>query len=171
MELKELAQKTIEFFAVDSPQELGPALLAACEDEDKLLAFKTMVGSDLSTDWLQKIYQYYLADRKDKKQDYTPASIAKFMGMLSGKADNIIDMCAGSGALIIQKWMQNPNIEFTAIEYDESVIPFLLFNMVLRNIQCEVHYENALTDDGPIALWKVTKGAEFGNIVNIKSAI
>jgi type I restriction enzyme M protein len=34
-------------------------------------------------DWMQKIYQYYLADRQEKKQDYTPASIF-YMGRKTG---------------------------------------------------------------------------------------
>ena len=125
----------------------------------------------MTVDWLQKIYQYYLADRTEKKQDYTPSSIAKFMAMLTGESDRIVDMCAGSGALIIQKWCENPNIRFTAIEYDENVIPFLMFNMVIRNIRCKVLHKNALTDDEPINAWDITKGEKYGNIVNIKSAV
>ena len=81
MELKELTEKTIELFAVSSPQELGSVLLDACKDTEKMDAFKALVDNDMTTDWLQKIYQYYLADRTEKKQDYTPSSIAKFMAM------------------------------------------------------------------------------------------
>lgn len=171
MELKELTEKTIELFAVSSPQELGAVLLDACTDTEKMDAFKALVDNDMTTDWLQKIYQYYLADRTEKKQDYTPSSIAKFMGMLTGESDRIVDMCAGSGALIIQKWCENPNIRFTAIEYDENVIPFLVFNMVIRNIRCRVLHKNALIDDEPINAWDITKGEKYGNIVNIKSTV
>ena len=78
MELKELTDRTIELFDVSDPSRLGPAVLAACEDPDKLRAFRDLVDGDLSVDWMQKIYQYYLADRKEKKQDYTPSSIAQF---------------------------------------------------------------------------------------------
>ena len=77
MELKELTDKTLELFGVTSPEKLGSALLAACGDPDKLRTFRELVGGDLSVDWMQKIYQYYLADRKEKKQDYTPASLAQ----------------------------------------------------------------------------------------------
>ena len=126
MELKELTDKTMELFNVSDPSQLGAAVLAACEDPDKLRAFRDLVDGNLAVDWMQMIYQYYLADRKEKKQDYTPSSVAAFMGMLTGSSDRIVDMCAGSGALIIQKWKQNPDIRFTAIEYDENVIPFPL---------------------------------------------
>ena len=83
MELKELTDKTLELFGVTDPDQLGAALLVACGDPDKLRTFRELVGGDLSVDWMQKIYQYYLADRKEKKQDYTPASLALFMGLLA----------------------------------------------------------------------------------------
>lgn len=171
MELKELTDRTFELFGVDDPDNLGSALLKNISSTDKLKAFCDLVDGDLSIDWMQMIYQYYLADRKEKKQDYTPKSLARFMGMLAGDGEIITDMCAGSGALIIQKWNQNHDLEFKAIEIDGNVIPFLLFNMVLRNIKCKVYHMDALTDDEPIGAWDIVKGEEFGYIVNIKSAV
>ena len=123
MELKEITDRTLELFGVSEPSQLGPSLLASCSDPEKLRSFRDLVDGDLSTDWMQKIYQYYLADRKEKKQDYTPASLAHFMGLLAGRSERIVDMCAGSDALIIQKWNQNPKFRFTALEIDENVIP------------------------------------------------
>lgn len=171
MELKELTDRTLELFGVTAPEQLGPALLAACGDPDKIRQFRDLVDGDLSIDWMQKIYQYYLADRKEKKQDYTPASLAQFMGLLAGSSERIVDMCAGSGALIIQKWSQKPDTRFTALEIDENVIPFLLFNMVLRNIQCRIFQRDALTGEDPVRAWNVVKGEEFGRITDIKPAV
>ena len=171
MELKELTEKTLELFETESADQLGQRLLEACKDTDKLEAFSNLVNGDLTQDWMQKIYQYYLADRKEKKQDYTPKSVAQLMGALIGDDDKIVDMCAGSGALIIQKWTQNPNIEVTALEIDENVIPFLLFNMALRNINCRVIQGDALTGEDAINIWQVTKGERFGRITNIKSTV
>jgi len=171
MELKELTEKTFELFGVEKAGQLGQALLKACSNTDKLEAFCDLIDEDLTQDWMQKIYQYYLADRKEKKQDYTPKSVAQLMGALIGDADNVVDMCAGSGALIIQKWTQNPNIEVTALEIDENVIPFLLFNMALRNINCRVIQCDALTGEDVINTWQVTKGERFGRITNIKSTV
>jgi len=171
LELKELTDRTLKLFGVIAPEQLGPALLSACDDSDKLRSFCELVDNDLSTDWMQKIYQYYLADRKVKKQDYTPASLAQFMGLLAGNSNDIVDMCAGSGALIIQKWSQKPDTRFTALEIDENVIPFLLFNMVLRNIQCRVFQMDALSGEDAVRAWNVTKGEEFGRITDIKPAV
>lgn len=172
MELKELSEKTLLLFGVSSVDELGGKLKAACSDRVKLSAFRELVGGDLTVDWLQMIYQYYQADRKEKKQDYTPKSLAQFMGMLAGSSDRIIDLCAGSGALIIQKWLQDPDIHFTAIEIDGNVFPYLLFNMVLRNIRCRAYRMNALGDFSEYEeAYYVTKGEEFGNIIDIKPAV
>lgn len=164
MELKKLTDRTFELFGVDSPDNLGSALLENINNIDKLKAFCDLVDGDLSIDWMQMIYQYYLADRKEKKQDYTPKSLAKFMGMLAGDVEIITDMCAGSGALIIQKWNQNHDLEFKAIEIDGNVIPFLLFNMVLRNIRCDVCQMDVLEDEEPTKIWTVKKGEVFGCI-------
>lgn len=171
MELKELTEKTFELFGVEQADQLGQALLKACDNTDKLEAFCDLIDEDLTQDWMQKIYQYYLADRKEKKQDYTPKSVAQLMSALIGDTNKVVDMCAGSGALIIQKWTQNPNIEVTALEIDENVIPFLLFNMALRNINCRVIQGDALTGEDVINTWQVTKGERFGRITNIKSTV
>lgn len=171
MELKELTEKTMSLFNASSPSELGDRLLEACSNYEKLQAFCEIVGGDLSKDWLQMIYQYYLADREEKKQDYTPSSLARFMAMLAGSSDHIVDLCSGSGALIIQKWTLCRDTRFTAIEFDANVIPFLIFNMVIRNIRCHIYHKNALTDDEPLNEWEVTKGDKFGNLVNIKSTV
>ncbi|MBR3238971.1 MAG: N-6 DNA methylase [Oscillospiraceae bacterium] len=171
MELKELTDRILELFGVDNPDNLGSALMESVSNTDKHKAFCDLVGGDLSVDWMQMIYQYHLADRKEKKQDYTPKSVAQLMGALIGDTDKVVDMCAGSGALIIQKWTQNPNIEVTALEIDENVIPFLLFNMALRNINCRVIQGDVLTGEDVINTWQVTKGERFGRITNIKSTV
>lgn len=171
MELKELTEKTLALFGVDNPRDLGQAVMDACVDHDKLQKFTNLVGGDMSQDWMQKIYQYYLADRKGQKQDYTPQSVSRFMGMLIGDSDTVIDLCAGSGALIIQKWNQNHDTSFLAIEKDMNVIPFLVFNMVLRNICCRVVCKDVLADDEPNGEWGIIKGVEYGSLITIKSAV
>lgn len=112
------------------------------------------IVKDLSVDWLQMIYQYYYADRKEKMQDYTPKSLALFMGKLAGEADKITDLCAGSGALTIQRWNMNHEQRFELYEFDENVIPFLLFNMAVRNIECTVYHSDVLQQEVSICSQK-----------------
>ena len=103
MELSEICRKTLENFKVDSVKDLSEVLFTVCKENDieKIKGFADIV-QDVSIDWLQKIFQYYEADRKDKKQDFTPKSLAELVGLLVGDDTEIVDMCAGSGALTIQ---------------------------------------------------------------------
>lgn len=117
------------------------------------------------------IYQYYLADRDDKKQDFTPASLALLLGELLDDSNDIIDMCAGSGALIIQSWTKSPDKHFTAYEVDENVLPFLLFNLTVRNIDSDVFLSDVLGECEYKRCYKIRKGERFGQISDIKSAI
>jgi len=80
------------------------------------------------------VYQYYLADRDEKKQDFTPAFLSLLLGELLDNSNDTIDMCAGSGALIIQSWAKSPDKHYTAYEVDENVLPFLIFNLTVRNL-------------------------------------
>ena len=128
MELGELCKKTLDIFECDNISELGGKLYDAVINNDivKLTAFCDTV-KDLTVDWLQKIFQYYEADRQEKKQDYTPKSIAKLCAELTEMGGKIVyDICAGSGALTIQKWVRNPDKLFICEELDEKVIPYLL---------------------------------------------
>lgn len=171
MELLELKDKVLEIFQTDI-EHLGDALMIAMNDNrtDLYDQFCNLVGNDLTVDWMQKIYQYYNADRKDKKQDYTPKCLAEFMGKLLGDADVVVDMCAGSGALIIQRWVQNPDQKFRAFEIDGNVIPFLLFNLAVRNIDSSVCQSDVLCDE-KVAIWRIAKGERYGNITYFKPAV
>lgn len=164
MELKELTDKTLDILKVKSTSDMSERLLKCVINNDELIyeQFCNLIDNDLSTDWLQKIFQYYQADRKDKMQDYTPKSLADFMGELAGdESIKVIDMCAGSGALTIQKWNRNHDLEFTLYEFDSNVIPFLLFNMAIRNITCTVCHADVLQME-VYKTYRIKKGERFG---------
>lgn len=171
MELLELKHKVLELFDTDI-DHLGNALMSAVTNNDttKYDAFCELVNGDLTVDWLQMVYQYYHADRTEKMQDYTPRSIADLMGRLAGRSDIIIDMCAGSGALAIQRWAQEPEQKFRLIEIDENVIPFLLFNLAVRNIDSSVCKKDVLSD-GTGQQWRVSRGDNYGRVTCIKSTV
>ena len=162
MELKKLCEKTLEIFKVKSVDDLGESLMKSCVENDieKFDAFAGLVGN-LNVDWLQKIFQYYQADRKERMQDYTPESLAAFVGRLAGDSDEVIDMCAGSGALTIQKWRQKHETRFKLFEIDENVIPYLLFNLVLRNIESTVCHADVLQKE-MYHKYKVKRGDKYG---------
>lgn len=167
MELKELSEKVKSLFEAEDIDELPKRILNTVKDNDseKYEDFCKIV-KDLSIDWLQMIYQYYLADRKEKMQDYTPKSLALFMGKLIGDAEVITDLCAGSGALTIQKWCMNNEQKFELYEFDENVIPFLLFNMAIRNIECTVYHSDVLKQE-VFHTYKIIRGEKYGNFREI----
>ena len=170
MELKELTTRTLKLFCISSVSDLGKALMEHLDDTGSMREYKSMVGGDLTRDWLQMVYQYYMADREKKKQDFTPACLGKLMSKLAGSADTIVDMCAGSGALTIQRWAESPDQKFELYEIDENVIPYLLYNLALRNIEADVWHGDVLTGDFT-ARYKIMKGEEYGKVTCVQPTI
>lgn len=171
MELLELKNKTLELFQTDI-DHLGDALMDAVRNNKTKLydKFCELVDGDLTEDHLQKIFQYYHADREEKKQDYTPKSIAMFMSMLIGKSGIVTDMCAGSGALTIQRWNEDHNQRFYLFELDETVIPFLLFNLAVRNIDSSVCRADVLSNT-QYEEWRISKGEKYGRLTYFKPSV
>ena len=157
----------MKLFVADDPKMLAEKIFNVVRNNnvDVYERFCNLV-QDLSIDWMQMIYQYYCADHKEKKQDYTPKSLAVFMGKLAGKSDIVTDMCAGSGALTIQKWNKNHDQKFELYEFDENVIPFLLFNMAVRNIECKVYHSDVLKQE-VFHTYKIARGKKFGRFTEI----
>lgn len=164
MELKELTDKTLQLFKVENTKELLSAIEKSYNNNDIMQKFCDLVNNDLSVDWLQKIYQYYEADRKDKKQDYTPASLADLMAKIAlSESNEVVDMCAGSGALTIAAWRGNPKVKATCIEFDQNVIPILVFNLAIRNIRAKVIRADVLTRE-KFEEYRITRGEKFGKV-------
>lgn len=170
-ELLRLKDQTLTIFETDI-DNLGNKLMDAVINSrtDLFDAFCEMVEDDLSQDWLQKIYQYYQADRKEKKQDYTPKSLAVFMSRLAGDSDVIVDMCSGSGALTIQRWNENKDQKFRLFELDSNVIPYLLFNLAVRNIDSSVYRADVLTGE-TFEQWRCQKGDKYGRVTCIEPTL
>ena len=163
MELKELTDKMMQLLEIKNTEEMSKKLFDIVRKNNISMyeKFDELVENDLSVDWMQKIFQYYQADRKEKKQYYTPRALADFIGRLAGNPNTIIDLCAGSGALTIQKWNQNHDIEFVLYEFDENVLPFLLFNMALRNIKWTAYHSDVLQAE-IFHTYKIIRGDKYG---------
>ena len=168
MELKVLSEKLVDLIKVDAVPDLAEALrsVAISHDTKIMDEFVDLVDGDLSIDWIQKVFQYYEADRKQKMQDYTPRSLAALTGRLVGRCDSIIDLCAGSGALSIQRWNWDKDCKFECIEFDETAISYLLFNLVVRNMNATVKRMDALSMD-TYDVFVINKGDRFGEVVKL----
>ena len=136
-----MAKRIQQIFNADDIKQLKNALLSCClnNDTDKFNAYLELVGN-FEQDWIQKTYQYFCSNREELKQDYTPKSMAKLVAELVyfPEAETVYDGCCGTGALSIALWEKNPDLIFYMEELDNNVIPFLLFNCCIRNMECVI---------------------------------
>ena len=167
MELKELTAKICDLFGCVSIETFPDKIALALLSQNPILYFDRYkeLCPDLTVDWLQRVYQFYHADRENKKQDYTPISLAKLVSYLSCMPGEkvVYDCCCGSGALTIQKWCVNPDLKFVSEEVDERFIPILLFNLCIRNIEATVVNKDILTGD-IINSYTVIRGSVYGTV-------
>lgn len=147
MELLEFKGRILELCKVKEIKDIKNVLMSVVlnNDIDFFTQYENII--DDTKDWLQALWQYYEADRTEKKQDYTPKSLCKLVASLAGKADTVYDCCGGSGALtkafIDMHGTKNVLVE----ELDERVIPFLLFNLCLHNVSGYVVNGNVLSKE------------------------
>lgn len=120
--------------------------------------FEQFAQQDQGNDMLRDFFQERYAARKDLKQDYTPDCLGKLINELTGDSAKVLDMCAGTGALTIHG---SQNAEFFCEELNGDVIPFLLFNLAIRNMKAIVLQKNVLTGE-IIAKYSVAKGDKYG---------
>ncbi|MDE5757511.1 MAG: SAM-dependent methyltransferase [Allobaculum sp.] len=143
-----MRDKLISLTEVSNIEEIGDKFLDYClENNFEMIEKIDAILPDHKRDWFQKIYQYYLADREEKKQDFTPPSLGILIDKLSGEDMSVIDLCSGSGSLMIQSWNENPKREFRCYELDKKVIPFLLMNAVIRNMKASIVHGDVLKEE------------------------
>ncbi|MDT2864648.1 N-6 DNA methylase [Vagococcus carniphilus] len=114
---------------------------------------------DITQDWFHIYFQDEHADRKMKKQDFTPSSISEIIvKMLGSENDNgtRLDVAAGTGGITIQKWFDDrksvPFFDYRPSQFiyqceelSDRALPFLLFNLSIRGMNAVVLHGDALT--------------------------
>ena len=145
----------------DVPNKLLEVLLS--DESENVLEQIYDIYEDLHTDEFNIYYQTYLSERGKLKQDYTPNEVGKLLGMLIGEADTLIDVCAGSGTLTINYWNEHPNVKVCCEEFSNRVIPFLLANLALRNIEGIVYNGDTLTRKYE-RIYHVKQGVKFSTV-------
>lgn len=56
--------------------------------------------------------------------------------------------------------------KFELYEFDDNVIPFLLFNMAVRNIECTLYHSDVLQQE-VFHIYKIIKGDKFGKFKEV----
>jgi type I restriction-modification system DNA methylase subunit len=170
-ELLGVVNKILEYFKIKDVGELGDKLTEVIFSNNKNKVYDEYIGivGDLETDWIQKIFQYYKSNRDELKQDYTPPSMSKLLAELTidGWTETVYDVCCGSGSLTIQLDKKKKGMEFICHELDQNVIPFLLFNLSIRNIEATVIRGNVITGE-QFNVYKLTPTDTYSDIEEIQ---
>ncbi len=126
-----------------APENLMKILL---EDAKRQQVFNEFLSitSDLSKEWFQGYFEAEHADRKNKKQDFTPSSASQICAEIVGASDRYFEAAAGTGGMMIQYWNNNQNAFFEVEELSDRAIPFLLFNMSIRKMTGIIRHGDSL---------------------------
>lgn len=112
----------------------------------KLLKF---FNNDVSFDWFRDYFECEQAERKTKKQDFTPQELTDLLSNIVGNSNFTFDCCCGTGGIVITKWNNDKNLKtifnykpsdyfYYCEEISDKAIPFLLFNLALRGMNAIV---------------------------------
>lgn len=138
------------------------------DDDKRVKIFKKFleISTDLSFDWFHQYFEDEQAQRKTKKQDFTPESVAAVLQALVGNSSGTYyEPAAGTGGLVIKRWqhdrLADPVMDngkrpkwmsiftydprhywYQVEEMSDRALPFLLFNMSIRGmngiaVQCD----------------------------------
>lgn len=149
--------------AFKAPTKMMDLMLDPKKREETFKKFLE-IETDMSYEWFQEYFGDEQAERKSKKQDFTPTSISNLVAKLVGKDNSTYyEPAAGTGSMLIAKWhndrlknplykrpeTDNPLIKFLtsptftydpraywyqAEELSDRAIPFLIFNMAIRGM-------------------------------------
>lgn len=135
-------------------------------ERPKLFEKFLAISGDLSTDWFHEYFEDEQAERKTKKQDFTPDSIAELLIKLGkpNRDGEYFEPTAGTGGILIKNWWYDINNDpvkfkksiknlslwtydprnywYQVEELSDRAIPFLIFNMSIRGmngaiVQCD----------------------------------
>lgn len=129
-------------------------LLFDREEREKIFKEFLEIESDISYEWFKYYFESEHAERKTKKQDFTPASISKLLSGIVG-GNTYFECAAGTGGILIHKWNAdrlkktpfdyNPSDYFYQVEeVSDRALPFLLFNMLIRGMNGIVLHGDSL---------------------------
>ncbi|KYC67188.1 hypothetical protein B4100_3824 [Heyndrickxia coagulans] len=142
-----------------APARLMEILYDKPERERLFKAFLDEFNYDVTYDWFREYFEDEHADRKKKKQDFTPQSINELITQLAGTDDYNglhYEPCAGTGGMTITAWNRD-RMKHSPFDYKPSwyvyhceelsdrALPFLLFNTLIRGMNAIIVHCDALS--------------------------
>ena len=155
-----------ELIGVEESFHASYKLMETLEDREKIeKLFENFLEKEqnLSFDWFTEYFQAEHSDRKGKKQDFTPDGIVSLASGVLGHTASNADFCAGTGGLTIKRWAENPEAEFYCEEFSDRAMPFLLFNLAIRNMNAAVAHGDSLSREFK-QIYVLTPGERFSTI-------
>lgn len=143
-------------------------IMSSVEEREKLFEKFLFNEPVLSFDWFTEYYQSEHSDRVSKKQDFTPDSVNSICNLILGETKSNADICAGSGGMTIKRWNENKKALFYCEELSDRAIPFLLFNLSIRNINGYILHGDSLKKEFKI-IYKLTSSNKFSDIEIVES--
>ncbi|MEY8257568.1 N-6 DNA methylase [Erysipelotrichaceae bacterium 66-17] len=158
-------ERVNEIFGIKESYKLPDKIMDLIfHDPDYL--YNSLKNEDMRVDFFRDYFQDEQGDRNALKQDFTPDSICEIVARIvkdHGHPQMIADMCAGTGALTIHMHKVFPDAEFFCYEISERTVPFLLLNMMIRNMSGWLIHGDLLT--GKIQkVYKLEKGTHYSSI-------
>lgn len=143
----------------DAYKQPAKMLSLMLDDKRRELTFRKFmeIETDMSYEWFQQAFEDEHADRKNKKQDFTPQSISELLARLSGDGYSYFESTAGNGGILIKAWhahllscrnfwTYNPrNYWYQAEELSDRSLPFLIFNMAIRGMNGVILHGDSLS--------------------------
>ena len=153
-----------EIFDVSDSYQVPNKLMEILFDKEKreVLFMKLLRANNMNVDfdWFYEYFQNEHADRKEKKQDFTPECVCDLVSKLvmnsKGDNGNYYEPCAGTGGIMIKHWDNfrrtfspfdyKPQYHFAVVEeLSDRAVPFLLLNMMIRGMNGIVIHGDCLT--------------------------
>lgn len=142
-----------------APSRLMEVLRNKDERESLFMSFLEAFDYDVSYDWFHEYFQDEHADRKVKKQDFTPRCVNELITKLVGNDDYNgmhYEPCAGTGGMTITAWNRDrykhspfdyrPSwYVYHCEELSDRALPFLLFNAMIRGMNAVIIHCDVLT--------------------------
>lgn len=158
-------ERVNEIFGIKESYKLPDKIMDLIfHDPDYL--YNSLKNEDMRVDFFRDYFQDEQGDRNALKQDFTPDSICEIVARIvkqHGHPETIADMCAGTGALTIHMHKVFPDAEFFCYEISERTVPFLLLNMMIRNISGWLIHGDPLTEKIQ-KVYRLEKGTHYSSI-------
>lgn len=142
-----------------APERLINILSDQKKSKEIFFKFLETFDYDLSYEWFNQYFEDEHADRKNKKQDFTPNCLSKLMTEMftsDSQKGIIYEPACGTGSTIIAHWYRETRKsmpwEYNPMDYlyfceelSSKTVPFLIFNLMIRGMNAVVIHGNTLT--------------------------